>query len=60
LTSVCVCPPRKGVCPAEPSPVVWSNGDADDEICDNVDAGGAFGGYDAIDFGGAVGNDCDV
>lgn len=59
LTSVCVCPPRKPICPPA-APVVWSNGDADDEICDNVDAGGAFGGYDVIDFGGAVGNDCDV
>lgn len=46
------------VCPPEPSPVVWSNGDADDEICDNVDAGGAFGLYETIDFGGAAGNVC--
>jgi hypothetical protein len=61
LTSVCVCPPRKGdICPPEPIPVILSNGDADDEICDNVDAGGAFGGYDVIDFGGATGNVCDV
>ena len=60
LTSICVCPPRKEVCPPEPTPVIWSDGDADDEICDNVDAGGAFGGYDVIDFGGALGNDCDV
>lgn len=60
LTSVCVCPPRKEVCPPEPTPVVWSNGDADDEICDIVDAGGAFGGYEAVDGGGASGNDCDV
>ena len=52
--------PRPPICPPDPAPVVWSNGDADDEICDNVDAGGAFGGYDVIDFGGAVGNDCDV
>lgn len=58
LTSVCVCPGRKQVCP--PEDVVWSNGDADDEICDNIDAGGAFGGYEAVDFGGATGNDCDV
>ena len=41
-----------------PEPVIWSNGDADDVICDNVDAGGAFGGYDTIDFGGAAGNVC--
>jgi hypothetical protein len=61
LTSVCVCPARQPpICPAEPIPVIWSDGDADDEICDNVDAGGAFGGYDAVDFGGALGNDCDV
>jgi len=61
LTSVCVCPTRqKGeICPPEPTPVVWSNGDADDEICDIVDAGGAFGGYDAVDTGGALGNVCD-
>ena len=60
LTSVCVCPPRIPVCPPEPTPVIWSDGDANDEICDNVDAGGAFGGYDVVDFGGATGNDCDV
>ena len=59
LTSVCVCPPRKIVCPSEPTPVVWSNGDANDEICDIVDAGGAFGGYEVVDGGGAFGNVCD-
>ena len=59
LTSICVCPPRKLVCPPAPN-VIWSDGDADDEICDNVDAGGAFGGYEVVDFGGAGGNDCDV
>lgn len=60
LTSVCVCPTRKGeVCPPEPTPVIWSNGDANDEICDIVDAGGAFGGYDVVDGGGAFGNVCD-
>jgi hypothetical protein len=58
LSGICICPP-KPVCPAAPN-VVWSDGDADDVICDNVDAGGAFGGYDVIDFGGAAGNDCDV
>lgn len=57
LTSICVCPPRQ-VCPAEPEPVIWSSGDADDEICDVVDAGGAFGGYETIDAGGAAGNVC--
>lgn len=58
LTGICVCPP-KAVCPPEPTPVIWSDGDADDVICDNVDAGGAFGMYDVIDFGGAAGNVCD-
>lgn len=58
LTSICVCPPKQ-VCPPEPTPVVWSNGDANDEICDIVDAGGAFGGYDVVDGGGAFGNVCD-
>lgn len=60
LTSVCVCPSRTGpVCPPEPTPVIWSNGDADDEICDIVDAGGAFGGYEVVNGGGAFGNVCD-
>jgi hypothetical protein len=58
LTSLCVCPP-KDVC-GPPEPVVWSNGDADDPICDVVDAGGAFGLYEAVDFGGAAGNVCDA
>lgn len=63
LTSVCVCPARQPItveiCPPELSSVVWSNGDANDEICDVVDAGGAFGGYDVVDAGGAFGNVCD-
>lgn len=58
LTGILVGIP-KPVCPAAPN-VIFSNGDADDEICDIVDSGGAFGGYDAVDFGGAAGNDCDV
>jgi len=57
LTAICICPPKQ-VCPSEPEPVIWSNGDADDVICDNVDAGGAFGLYEEIDFGGAAGNVC--
>ena len=56
LTGICVCP-ATAVC-GPPEPVIWSNGDADDVICDNVDAGGAFGMYDEIDFGGAAGNAC--
>lgn len=59
LTGICVCPPRPSVCTTE-IPVIWSDGDANDEICDNVDAGGAFGMYDVIDFGGAGANVCDV
>ena len=43
-------------CPI-PYNVVWS---ADGDVCEIVDSGGAFGMYDAIDFGGAAGNDCDV
>lgn len=57
LSAICYCP--GGVCPPAPN-VVWSSGDADDEICDIVDAGGALGMYDEIDFGGAEANDCDV
>jgi hypothetical protein len=49
--------PPEAVC-GPPKPVIWSNGDADDVICDNVDAGGAFGLYEEIDFGGAAGNVC--
>ena len=56
LTGICVCPP-KAVC-GPPEAVIWSDGDANDEICDAVDAGGAFGLYDTIDFGGAAGNVC--
>ena len=59
LTGICVCPPRNPICPVPP-PVIWSDGGAADEICDNVDAGGAFGMYDIEDFGGAAGNVCDV
>jgi len=58
LSGICICPP-KPICPVAPN-VIFSNGDADDDICDIIDSGGAFGGYDVIDFGGAAGNDCDV
>jgi hypothetical protein len=47
------------VCPPAPN-VIWSDGVATDEICDNVDAGGAFGMYDVVDFGGAGANVCDT
>jgi hypothetical protein len=59
LSGICICPKPKPICPVE-SNVIWSDGDADDEICDIIDSGGAFGMYDAVDFGGAAGNDCDV
>ena len=52
--------PLPDICPPEPETVILSNGDATDEVCDVVDAGGAFGGYDVIDTGGAFGNVCDV
>ena len=58
LTGICVCPPKQ-VC-GPPEAVIWSDGDANDEICDNVDAGGAFGMYDVVDFGGADANVCDT
>lgn len=60
LSSVCVCPDRiKPVCPPAPD-VVWYGDGADDEICDIVDAGGAGGVYDIVDFGGAEPNACDI
>jgi len=58
LTGICICPPKE-VCPPAQN-VIWSDGDADDQICDIIDAGGAFGGYDTVDFGGAGGNACDI
>lgn len=58
LTGICVCPP-KPVCPPAPN-VVWSDGAADTEICDIVDAGGAAGMYEFINVGGAEPNACDV
>jgi hypothetical protein len=60
LTGICVCPDRlKPLCPAEPESVVWDANGAVPEICDIVDAGGAFGGYETVDLGGA-GNVCEV
>lgn len=61
LTGICVCPPRGTPgCPPAPD-VVWNAENADDEVCDIVDAGGAFGGYEVIDFGGAEdGKVCDI
>lgn len=60
LTSICICPGRiKPICPPAPD-VVWSDGDANDEICDIIDSGGAAGMYDIVDFGGAEPNACDT
>ena len=50
---------QKSICPVAPN-VAWDGDGAENDICDVVDAGGAFGMYDAIDFGGAVGNVCVV
>lgn len=58
LSGLCPVAP-KDVCPPAPN-VILSSGDADDEICDIIDAGGAGGMYDTLDFGGAGGNVCDV
>jgi hypothetical protein len=60
LSGICVCPDRFGpICPTEPESVIWDANGADGEICDIVDAGGAFGGYENVDLGGAAGNVCD-
>jgi hypothetical protein len=49
LTSILIGPPRPVV---EPE-IIWSGGDADDQISDVVDGGNAFSMFDAIDFGNA-------
>ena len=59
LTALCPVPPPRDICPPAPN-VIWSDGDANDEICDIIDAGGAGGMYDVVDLGGAAGNVCDV
>jgi hypothetical protein len=58
LTGICICPPKQ-LCPAEPEAVIWDANGADPEICDVVDAGGAFGGYETVDMGGAADNVCE-
>jgi hypothetical protein len=58
LTGICVCPP-KDVCPPAPD-VVWYGENADDDVCDIVDAGGAAGMYDIVNFGTAEPNACDT
>ena len=58
LTGICICPPKQ-LCPAEPEAVIWDANGADPEICDVVDAGGAFGVYETVDMGGAADNVCE-
>jgi len=58
LTAICVCPP-KDVCPPAPD-VIWDGGNATSEVCDIVDGGNANTEADAVDFGNALTNVCDV
>jgi hypothetical protein len=58
LTALCVCPP-KNVCPPAPN-VIWDGGNATSEVCDIVDGGNANTEADAVDFGNAFTNVCDV
>jgi hypothetical protein len=57
LTALCVCP--TSVCPPAPN-VIWDGGNASSETCDIVDGGNAQTEADAVDFGNAVANVCDV
>jgi hypothetical protein len=57
LTALCVCPAN--VCPPAPN-VIWDGGNATSEVCDIVDGGDAFTEADAVDFGNAFTNVCDV
>lgn len=58
LTALCICP-AKDVCPPAPS-VIWDGGNATSEVCDIVDGGNANTEADAVDFGNAQANVCDV
>ena len=58
LTALCVCP-AKDVCPPAPN-VIWDGGNATSEICDILDGGNADTEADAVDFGNAFTNVCDV
>ena len=58
LTALCFCPP-KDVCPPAPN-VIWDGGNATSEVCDIVDGGNANTEADAVDFGNAQANVCDV
>jgi len=57
LTAICLCP--KDVCPPAPN-VVWDGGNATSEVCDIIDGGDARSESDAVDFGNALTNVCDV
>jgi len=58
LTALCFCPP-KDVSPPAPN-VIWDGGNATSEVCDIVDGGNAMTEADAVDFGNALANVCDV
>jgi hypothetical protein len=51
--------PSKPVCPPAPD-VIWDGGNATSEVCDIVDGGNAQTEADAVDFGNALTNVCDV
>lgn len=57
LSALCVCP--KDVCPPAPN-VIWDGGTATSEVCDIVDGGNAATNAEAVDFGSALTNVCDV
>jgi hypothetical protein len=60
LTALCVCPvAAKDICPPAPD-VVWDGGNATSEVCDIVDGGDAYTEAEAVDFGDAFTNVCDV
>ena len=58
LSAICVCPPKE-VCPPAPN-VIFDGGNANSEVCDIVDGGNAMTEAEAIDFGIAQANVCDV
>jgi hypothetical protein len=60
LTALCYCPPVPvPICPPAPD-VIWDGGNATSEVCDIVDGGNALTEADAVDFGNAQTNVCDV
>jgi hypothetical protein len=58
LSAICVCPPKE-VCPPAPD-AIWDGGNATSEVCDIVDGGDAYTEADAVDFGNAFTNVCEV